>query len=193
MQNPASHFLKVTFGCLLLAFALSFGAYKYIEKQSQPGGDFSLQHEDVPWTFSDHAKDLNLLYFGYAKCPDVCPMTLSAASQAIAKLPEDQSSKLRLIFVSVDIENDTPKDVSLYAQQFSENFVGLTGSKESMIKALETFGAHYIVEPMPDSYLGYSIAHTDRLYFLNRRGKVIETLQQPRSSQVILEKIKETL
>ncbi len=59
-----------------------------------------------------------MLFFGYTSCPDVCPTTLSVASQAMAKLADDEAERVRLIMVSVDPERDDPADVQNYAGFF---------------------------------------------------------------------------
>lgn len=157
------------------------------------GGDFSLVHEDQPWKFSENAKDLNLLYVGYAKCPDVCPMALSYTAQAFQSLTPDERKNVQMIFISVDATHDTAESVSTYAKQFFPSFVGLTGTQESIDQAVKFFGASYMVEENAKSYLGYSIAHTDRLYVLNKKGRVIDTIPSPRSPDEIVQKIKENL
>lgn len=157
------------------------------------GGDFSLVHENSPWRFSENAKNLNLLYIGYAKCPDVCPMALSYTSQAIQSLTPDEQKNVQMIFISVDAKHDTAESVSTYAKQFFPSFVGLTGTQESIDQTIKLFGASYMVEENAKSHLGYSIAHTDRLYIINKKGRVIDTIPSPRSSEEIVQKIKENL
>jgi protein SCO1/2 len=50
-----------------------------------------------------------------------------------------------------------------------------------------------MVEKNPNSYLGYSIAHSDRIFLLNKKGFVIDTLPGLRSDQALLDKLKELL
>jgi protein SCO1/2 len=157
------------------------------------GGDFSLTYRNSGWNFSQDAKKLNLLYFGYAKCPDVCPMSLSLAGNAFRKLSQDELSNIRLIFVSVDAENDKPDDVADYALNFFPDFIGLSGSKQQIDQAISQFPASYMVEKNPKSYLGYSIMHTDRIFFLNRKGDMIDSTPGSSDSGSILNKIKEHL
>ncbi|MNJ96776.1 hypothetical protein D3C87_145090 [compost metagenome] len=162
-------------------------------RQETFGGPFEANYEGTPWSFNSDIKTLNLLYIGYAKCPDVCPMALSFSSQAFEQLTEKQKSKVRLIFLSVDVEHDTPESVATYARQFYPSFIGLTGTKEQVDKIVSLFKASYMVEENPKSYLGYSIAHTDRIFFLNKKGHVLDTLANPRSADAVLEKIRENL
>ena len=43
-----------------------------------------------------------LVYFGYTSCPDVCPTTLNAVSDAIDKSSGPVASKIRPVFITVD-------------------------------------------------------------------------------------------
>jgi len=180
-------------GAVLLVSAVIGLLLWHATKQPVSGGDFTLNYQGQDWTFSSHAKDLNLLYIGYTKCPDVCPLTLSHAGEAFERLSAENKKDLQLIFVSVDSEHETPEEVAAYARQFNPDFIGLTGTKTALDQAVGLFHASYIVEKEPGSYLGYSIAHTDRLFFLDQKGHVIDVIQNPRSSDLILQKIKENL
>lgn len=120
-------------------------------------------------------------------------MALSFSAQAVQQLTEKEQKNMRMLFLSVDVDHDTPADVATYAEQFNKNFIGLTGSKEQVDSIVSLFKASYIVEENPKSYLGYSIAHTDRIFFLNKKGLVVDTLPNPRSAEEIVAKIKEHL
>ena len=102
-------------------------------------------------------------------------MALSYSSQAFASLSAKEKENVRLVFLSVDYEHDTAEAVATYAKQFNPEFVGLTGSKEQIDNIVNLFKASYIVEKDEKSYLGYSISHTDRIYFLNKKGIVLDT------------------
>lgn len=182
-------FAGVTSG-VLLALALTIW---YGTRPPVLGGDFSLNHRGQTWDFSKDPKKLNLLYVGYAKCPDVCPMSLSVSGQAFKNLSPAELAQTRLIFVSVDSEHDTPESVAEYASQFYPDFIGLTGNAADIQKTVSLFGASFMVEKNARSYLGYSIAHTDKIFYLDRKGQVIDFIPQPRSSEEILSKIKEHL
>jgi protein SCO1/2 len=177
---------------IIVAAVFAYALWKF-NQQPEYGGDFALTYQGQPWQFSADAKKLNLLYFGYVKCPDVCPMTLSYAGDAFKKLSADQAMMARFIFVSVDFAHDSPKSVADYATNFFPNFLGLSGSQQQIDKTIALFPASYMVEDNPKSYLGYSIIHTDKIFFLNKQGKVIDFVASPRDSQQILDKIKEHL
>lgn len=154
------------------------------------GGDFSANFNGDSWTYSQNTNKVNLFYIGYVNCPDICPITLSSVNVAYNKLTEEEKKLVNVIFLSVDHQNDTPEEVAEYTAQFSPNFVGLSGTKEEIDKIVELFQASYIVEKDEKSYLGYSILHTDRLWFLDNDGKAKDVILNPRLSDEILLKIK---
>ena len=184
--------LVVSGGILIVALSLALVIWREM-RGPKLGGDFDLNYRGQKWTFSKNARELNLLYIGYAKCPDVCPLSLSHAGQAFQELTKEQKNNVQLIFVSVDFENDNPQSVAEYASQFNSSFIGLTGQESEIRKAVDLFGASFMTEKNPKSYLGYSISHTDRLFFLNEDGIVLDTIPNPRVAGEILNKIKEHL
>lgn len=178
---------------LTLTITLVSLFFWYISLKPKHGGDFQLTYYGTPWTFSHDAKKFNLLYFGYSKCPDICPLTLSYAGQTFKKLSADQLLHVRFIFVSVDADNDHPTDVAEYAKNFDLSFVGLSGTRNEIDKTIAMFPASYIIEKDPKSYLGYSISHTDRIFILNKKGELIDSVSGSKDSQELYLKLKEYL
>lgn len=179
-------------GLLVLSFLTVVGIWT-MTRPPKLGGDFTLNHQGQDWNLVKNSKKLNVLYIGYAQCPDVCPMSLSIASQAFRQLNEKDLTKTQLIFLSVDYEHDTPETVDQYAKQFFSSFLGMTGSKEQIDFTVSQMKASYAVQKNVDSYLGYSIAHTDRLYFLDKKGMILDSVPSPRDYKLVLQKIKENL
>lgn len=186
-------FLIVVLISAALSALVVCGVVWYGSKPPSLGGDFTLNHRGKEWNFAAHSKKLNLVYVGYAKCPDVCPMSLSYAAQSFRRLSAEDLEKVQFIFISVDVENDTADSVADYAVNFFPEFIGLTGKKEILDQMVSSIGASYMVEKDPKSYLGYSIAHSDRIFFLNKKGFVVDTLPGLRSDQTLLDKLKELL
>lgn len=194
MAVPISQIFKLIVGAFVVSAVFVGALLWYGQRQPTLGGDFTLLNPaGGEWHFSDNPQDLNLLYIGYTKCPDVCPMTLSLISQAFAGLPAESRQKLRLIFVSVDYAHDTPQSAHDYAAQFSPQFIGLTGTKKQIDDLVKMVGASYIFEKDPKTYLGYSISHSDRVFFLNKKGIVVESESNVRSTDIIFKKIKDLL
>jgi protein SCO1 len=189
--------MKNIFKAAAIIFVLStFGLLGLIWHMNHPplkGGDFTLNNNGQEWNFKKNAKKLNLLYIGYTKCPDICPMTMAYAGQAFSHLTPEQLDKVQFAFVSVDYTHDTPQAVHDYAVQFFKGFMGLTGTQQQIDLTVNSVGASYILEENVKSYLGYSITHSDRVFFLDDQGLVIDTELAIRSEDQILKKIKEHL
>ena len=74
-----------------------------------------------------------LLYFGYTRCPDVCPTTLADIAVALRGVPADVAKQVRVVFVTTDPGYDTPAVLGEYLHRFDADlpvqFVGLTGTQ----------------------------------------------------------------
>ncbi|MGC5345119.1 SCO family protein [Streptomyces sp. DT24] len=68
-----------------------------------------------------------LIYFGYTRCPDVCPLTMSNLAIAKRALPKADQEKLQVVFVTTDPERDTPASMGSWLKAQDPSFIGLTG------------------------------------------------------------------
>ena len=113
-------------------------------------------------------KQVNLLFFGYTRCPDFCPMTLHKIKAAVDGDAALQQ-KLSLLFVSVDVQNEKAADLKSYLQVFPYAR-GFTGSRDDIAGIEKAFGAYSKDEQG-------KLSHSLYLYLLNREGKVIYLLR----------------
>ena len=70
-------------------------------------GDLAMTDQDGARRISDLAGAPTLVFFGFTNCPDVCPTTL----QQLALIKSSRAKELaglRIAFISVDGERDTP-------------------------------------------------------------------------------------
>ena len=195
IKNPilSRRLLLLSLSAFVFSSILVGGLVWYGLREPKRGGNFILNYRSSSWSFVANAKKLNLVYVGYAKCPDVCPLSLSFAAQSFRQLSANDLKRIQLLFISVDTEHDTAASVADYAVQFHPDFVGLSGSKNQINLAITSIGASFMVEKDPKSYLGYSIAHSDRIFFLDKDGYILDTLPNPRSAEVLTQKIKDLL
>ncbi|ULH16374.1 SCO family protein [Deinococcus sp. KNUC1210] len=77
---------------------------------------------------ADSGGKRRLIFFGYTKCPDVCPATLGVLARAWDTLNADQKSKLEVQLISVDPDFDRPAVLRRYLDAFSGAFRGYTGT-----------------------------------------------------------------
>ena len=113
-----------------------------------------------------------LVYFGYTFCPDVCPTTLFSASQALDGIGPALASKVRLVFVSIDPERDTPEVVKDYAAHFHPGTVGLTGTPEQVAAAARAFRIYYR-KAAPEEDGGYLVDHSSILFLMDGDGRYV--------------------
>ena len=127
-----------------------------------------------------------LLYFGYANCPDECPTAMAAIAAALRTAPADLRERIRVVFVTTDPERDTGPVVRRFLDQFSADYVGLTGTQAQVDAAqvatgfapAERGGPVPTLPGRPDQHehapgtaphehvgpLGYGVGHADVIF-----------------------------
>lgn len=187
-MNKTVKYILVTFATILSVFLI------WYKIDSTPyGGNFTLNNENGKWKFSQNPKKINLLYFGFTKCGLVCPNALANVSNAYGELTDDERKNVRMIFVSVDHKHDKPQDVEKYAKSFHNDFIGVTENKEQIDEAIKLFPAGYLIQKNTNSVMGYSVSHSDKLFFLDKEGKKIAEITEPRNPEKIIAKIRKHL
>jgi protein SCO1 len=76
-----------------------------------------------------------LLFFGYASCPDICPIHLGAIASSMSAAGVDHGD-LDVVFVTVDPERDTPEAIDEWLRNFDPRFIGLSGDLGDIEQAL---------------------------------------------------------
>lgn len=134
--------------------------------------DFTLtNHHGEQARLSDFRGQVAVLYFGYTYCPDVCPTTLSALSNAVDDLKPAEKEQLQVLMVSVDPERDSPEVLADYLAHFDPTFLGLTGTPEEIARAAEAFGI-YIQKGEGSIASGYLVDHTATVSVLDKEGRL---------------------
>jgi protein SCO1/2 len=115
----------------------------------RPRPSFTLLTDDnKPYAFSRQTDGrTTLLFFGYTRCPDICPATMADIGVALRGLPASVSSKVTVVFVSTDVKHDTGPIISRWLQNFTPGthatFVGLHGS-QAQVDAAQA-AAHVLI------------------------------------------------
>ena len=127
------------------------------------------------------------LYFGYTRCGDVCPTTLSR----MVKLLKDAGGPgaLNIVFITIDPANDGPKEVGQYADLFNSPIIGLTGSPAQIDAVKKQFGIY--AQPEPDGHGGmHMINHTATVLLFDRAGKFSGTISSDEPDRDATAKLK---
>ena len=129
------------------------------------------------------------LFFGFTHCPDVCPMTLNKLSIILERLKKENKS-LKVFFISIDPEKDTPEVMRDYLSSFGDQFIGITGEPEKIFKLSQSWG---IVSQKIFSENGeYTVNHSSPVILL-KDGKYVATIRQQDDIKKSLKKIKKYL
>jgi protein SCO1/2 len=103
------------------------------------GRDFHLTGDDgAPHELAEFRGKVVALYFGYTRCPDVCPLTLATLGESVRLLGED-GKRVQVIFVTVDSKHDKPKLLAKYVRSFHEGFLGLYGDAAATARTAAEF------------------------------------------------------
>jgi protein SCO1/2 len=168
--------LLVIFALLALAFAVLTGlAVRRGVLASRPqsaaiGGPFQLVDQ------SGRRVDQSVLegkwsavFFGYTYCPEACPTTLFALSQAEKQLGP-KARDFQTVFISVDPARDTPEKLKAFLASGAapKATVGLTGSADAVAKAAQAYHVYYQKAGDGPSY---EVNHSTITYLMNPRGE----------------------
>src|SRR5436190_4770765 len=104
------------------------GGGRTLSAASAIGGPFHLVDQNGA-AVSDKNLDgrPTIIFFGFTRCPDVCPTALFEMSEVLKAMGPD-AGRMNAYFVSVDPERDTPQIMKDYLGSFDPNLKGLTGS-----------------------------------------------------------------
>lgn len=118
----------------------------------------------------DFKGEVTLVFFGFTRCPDVCPTTLLRLRQARAAVGPD-ADKVRVLLVSVDPERDTPAVLSAYVKNFDPSFVALRPEPADLPKVIKAFHAIAVKVPVGDAG-EYTIDHSATIYVYDRANRM---------------------
>ena len=127
-------------------------------------------HNGVARTLGDFRGKVVLVTFGYTRCPDVCPTTLSDLASAVRKLGPE-GSRVQVLFVTVDPKRDTAELLKNYVPAFDPRFLGLRGDAEATEKAEKEFRV-YAAEREGKTPQSYTIDHTAQMFAFDPEGRL---------------------
>lgn len=152
------------------------------------GGPFSLTAPDGSRVTDQTLKGTPFaIFFGFTRCPDVCPTTLSRIAQLRKQLGKD-GDKFRIVFVSVDPGYDSPEDIGRYVELFGTPILGLTGTDKEVDAAVKAYRAFY--QKVPTKGGDYTIDHTASVYLMDAGGRLQSIIAYDESNPSALAKLK---
>lgn len=110
-----------------------------------------------------------LVFFGFTRCPDVCPTTLMRLKQIRDALGDD-AAEVQVLLVSVDPERDTPERLGAYVKSFDESFIGLRPEPVDLEQVVKAF--HAIAVKVPTIGDDYTIDHSATIYVYDKKNRL---------------------
>ncbi|WP_169784852.1 SCO family protein [Campylobacter curvus] len=172
--------MKKVFGFLVFLLICGGALFLLIKPNKY---DFIADSANGQVTLKNFDGKYKAIYFGFLFCPDVCPTTLSLLGEQLEALKRDD---FELIFVTLDPERDTPENLTLMAQNFYKNSIGL--KMKNLAQVTKHYGVKFKKVQLKDSALDYSIAHSSSIYLLDKEGKFFSEI-----SNLTKDNIKENL
>jgi protein SCO1/2 len=124
------------------------------------------------------AGKLQLVFFGFTHCPDVCPTALAVMREidqglAAARL----EGRVGFLFVSVDPERDDLETLGKYATYFSPNILAATADHDRLGALTREMGVLYVKEQTesPD----YNVDHSAAVFVLDAQGRLVGRFSPP--------------
>ena len=156
---------------------------------------FNLRQSDgTPLVAGELAGHWTLVFLGFTFCPDVCPTTLAELAQAQKQweaLPE--STRPRVLFVSVDPDRDTPGKAGEYAHAFHPDTLAATADVPALEKFATSLGFVFMKAPganFEHNPQDYSVDHSAHIAVLDPQGRLAGLMRPPFNPQAIASDLK---
>ena len=156
------------------------GFYKLV--RTRQINNFELIEGSNKFSNNDLKGAWDILFLGFASCPDMCPMTMKKMAMADSNLPEEISSKVNFRMISVDPDRDTPEKMQEYASAFNPNFSGITGDIEVIYKLATDLTLPFV--PVVGSDISnYDMDHSMNLAVIDPNGNYFGFFKSPHTPE----------
>ena len=184
-------------GCLLIFLFIMLPIVFSIQEKkdniisSYSGSSFILKNvNNESVTEKSFQGPLTAIFFGFTNCPDICPMTLSNLDMILDKLSNNKNERLKVYFISIDPEKDSPKIIKDYLDSFNNRIFGITGDPQKIFALSKSWGV--LSEKIFTEDGEYLINHSSSILLLNK-GKYIERISHHEELDNIYKIIKKYL
>lgn len=147
-------------------------------QQPRALAEFSATDQDGrPFTRDSLTGHWTLIFPGFTSCPDVCPTTLAMLKNVVAQLGPDAAS-LRVVFLSVDPERDTPERLKQYVQYFDPGFTAAVTPEPELQRLAQMLGVAYAKVPgaTPEAY---TMDHSAALILIDPQARIAGYMTPP--------------
>lgn len=126
-----------------------------------------------------------LVFFGFTHCPDVCPTTLAKLAQV---RKQAGVADLKVLFISVDPQRDTPEAIGQYVRAFDPQFQGATGGARTIAALAAAFGVAVNRIELPGG--DYTMDHSAVVFLLDDAADIVAIFTPPFDAAAIARDLK---
>lgn len=167
---------------------------------------FELTDESGNVVTSDtYSGRLHLVFFGFASCPHICPVTLQNVAIALNSLGP-HAEDVTVLFISVDPKRDTPDVLKAYTDAFHPAIIGLTGTYDQLSAVSSGFRAAFGYSAVSDGgqerplsreeyeslppEASYSPYHSSQIYVIGANDELLDIIGFGSKPALIEEKLR---
>ncbi len=132
----------------------------------------------------------SVMYFGFTRCPDMCPMMITRLIAARRKLGA-KAADVAIIFVTIDPAYDTPERLKQFVAAFDGPVIALTGTPEAIAMATDKAAVFVKHVKLPNGE--DTIDHTTSAFVYDRDGDFVDAVLPGDSQQAMLERLRRVI
>jgi protein SCO1/2 len=130
------------------------------------------------------------VFFGFTRCPVICPVTVWEIDAALEKVGKDAES-VQMNFVSLDPARDTPKAMNSYFTSFKARMRALTGSTANIARVAKAFDV--VNKKVALDNGDYTLDHTAAVFLLDKNGVVVDVMGYGTPQETMVKRFKQLL
>ncbi len=134
-----------------------------------------IDHQGRAFTNNHLKGHWSLLFFGFAHCQIICPMTLSSLNTFYQEIEKKLPKKdlPQVIFITIDPERDTIDKLGSYIGQFNKKFIAARASIEQTISIANEFHITFNkIQTDGKDNASYQLNHSPEVVLINPSAEI---------------------
>ncbi|CAM4296671.1 SCO family protein [Pseudoalteromonas byunsanensis] len=148
--------MAIMLGVMLSLFAPKVSSSNGIEWLAKPKDivNFTLRTQTGKYNRQSLLGRFSIVWFGFLKCVDVCPLSLMQASELAKQLHKlgTEPVPVSFVFVSVDPERDSTEHIAQFVEYFDGSFLGATADKLALERLTSSLGVRFRISSTGKNY-----------------------------------------
>jgi protein SCO1 len=160
-----------------------------------PLKSFLLQSADQTVSNAQLKGAWHVLFFGFTRCPGICPTTLAKVHLSMQQLATWGLESPTLWFISIDPRHDTAQITDRYAKSFDSEYVGLSGQSDAVAALAKQLNVVYGAVQTTDQsgHHHTTMNHSTHLVVVNPQAEVVAIVTHPERAQDVARDLKQLM